>query len=136
MKLGDDMSLQNFKIIVAKALINRYSNCTRSFPTIRLSKQKSQEPSMSWEFPTHMPRFQYKQMRCHYCKTERSDHKTFVYCQACGLYLCLTKEKSVFWSIICSYPSRFQCLSNTFLKISYSCVDCLYSSIINTVSPM
>ena len=31
MKFGDDLSLLNFKIVVANPLIGRYSNCNRSF---------------------------------------------------------------------------------------------------------
>ena len=37
-KLDDDISLLNFKIAVAKALIGRYSNRKRSFSTSRPSK--------------------------------------------------------------------------------------------------
>ena len=55
MKLGDDISLPNFKIVVAKALIGRYSNCNRSFSTNRLSKRKTHEPSMTREVPTACP---------------------------------------------------------------------------------
>ena len=37
-KLGNDISLLNLKIVVAKALIGRYSNRKRFFPTSRQSK--------------------------------------------------------------------------------------------------
>ena len=37
-KPGNDTSLLNFKIIVAKALISRYNNRRKSFPTSRPSK--------------------------------------------------------------------------------------------------
>ena len=94
LKLGDDISLQNFKIVVAKALIGRYSNCNRLFSTTRLGKRKSHELSMTREVPTHMLEFQQKRVRCHYCKNESSDLKSFVSWQACGLYLCLTKERN------------------------------------------
>ena len=96
MKLGDDISLLNFKIIVAKVLIGRYSNHNRSFSTTKLSKRKSREPSMTREVPTRMPEFQQKRMRCHYCQNESSDLKSFVSCWACGLYLCLTKNRNCF----------------------------------------
>ena len=58
MKLGDDISLLNLKIFVAKALIGRYSNRNGSFSTTRLSKQKTHETSMTREVPTHMSEFQ------------------------------------------------------------------------------
>ena len=35
MKLGNNILLLNFKIVVAKAWIGRYSNCNRSFSTAR-----------------------------------------------------------------------------------------------------
>ena len=57
MKLSDDISLLNFKIVAEKALIGRHSNCKRSFPISRPSKQKSHEPSMAREVPTHMSEF-------------------------------------------------------------------------------
>ena len=138
-KLGKDISLLNFKTVVTKALSSRYSNCKRFLPTSRSSKWKFHEPSIP-KVPTHMPEIQEKQMRCHYCKNEGSDHKTFVSCQTCSLplglylYLWLTKERN--WSIIYSVPSRLQCLLYTFSKINCSCVDCLFFFTINTASSM
>ena len=35
-KLGNDTSLLNIKIVVAKTYIGRYSNCKKLFPTSRL----------------------------------------------------------------------------------------------------
>ena len=42
--LGNEISLLNFKIIVAKALIGRYSNCKRSFPISAQSKNLMNHP--------------------------------------------------------------------------------------------
>ena len=95
-KLGNDISLQNFKTGVGKALIGRYSNSKRSFPTIRSNRQKCDEPSIPREAPTHMPELQEKEMRYYYYRNEGSDHKPFVSYQICGLYLCLTKERNCF----------------------------------------
>ena len=39
MKLGNDILLLNFKIAVAEALIGRYKNRKRSFPTSRPNKR-------------------------------------------------------------------------------------------------
>ena len=58
MKLGNDISLLNFKTVAVKALIGRYSNRNRSFFTSRLSKGKSHEPSMTREVPTCRIEFQ------------------------------------------------------------------------------
>ena len=95
-KLGNDISLVNFRIVMAKALIGRYSNRKRLFPISRPSKQKSHEPSMPREVSIHMHEFQGKRMRCRYSKNEDSDHKAFVSCETRGLHLCLNKERNCF----------------------------------------
>ena len=59
-KLGNEISLLNFKFVVAKAFIDRYSNHKRLHPTSRPRKRKSYEPSMLREVPTHMPKSQEK----------------------------------------------------------------------------
>ena len=56
-KLGNDISLLNFKIVVATSLIARYSNRNRSFCTTRPRKQKFHKPSMTREVTTPMPEF-------------------------------------------------------------------------------
>ena len=48
----------NFKIVVANALIGKYSNHNRSFSTSRLSERKSHELSMTIEVLTRMLKFQ------------------------------------------------------------------------------
>ena len=84
--------LHNFKLVVVTALIGRYSNRNRSSVTTRPRKRKSHEPIMIREVPTCMPEFHWKQMRCHYCKNESSDLKSFLSCQKCVLYLCLANH--------------------------------------------
>ena len=54
-KLGNSISLLDFRIIVAKSLIGRYSNQQQSFPLSRTSKRKALESSLPKEIPTHMP---------------------------------------------------------------------------------
>ena len=71
-RFGHDISLLIFKIVVAKDLIGRCSNCKRSFPTSEPRRQKSHELTMSRELPTHIPKFQEKQIRCHNCNKEYS----------------------------------------------------------------
>ena len=48
----------NFKIVVAKALIGRWSHHNGLFSTTRLSKQKFHEPSMTRAVPIRTPEFQ------------------------------------------------------------------------------
>ena len=81
----------NLKTIVAKALIDGYTNRNRSSSNTRPSQQKFHKLCMTREVPTHIPEFQQKQMKSIYCKSESSDLKCFVSCQACGLNLGLTK---------------------------------------------
>ena len=101
-KLGNDILLLNFEIVVATALIGRYSNRNRSFSSTRPNKRKSNEPSLTREVTTCMPEFQCKQMRWHYCKNESSDLKL----------LCLVRH------VACTYASQFYCLLYT-LYLSY-----------------
>ena len=43
-KLGNELSLLNYKVVVANSLIGRYSNRQRAFPMTRPSKRKTLEP--------------------------------------------------------------------------------------------
>lgn len=96
-KLGNDILLLNFKIVVAKALIGRYINLKNLLPTSGSGEQISHEPSMPREVLTYTHEFQKKRIRCHYYKNEGSDHKIFASCQTCLLYLCLTKGRKCFF---------------------------------------
>ena len=95
-KLGNSISVLDFKLAVIKSMIARYSNWQRSFPLRRTSKQKALESLLSKEIPTHMLVFNEKGMQCNFCKNEGANHKTFVSCPTCGLYLCYTKERNFF----------------------------------------
>ena len=57
MKLGNYISLLNFKTVVAEALISRYNNSKRSFPISRSNKRKFYKPSMPKEVSIYMPEF-------------------------------------------------------------------------------
>ena len=61
-KLVNSISLLNFKIVAAKALIGRNSNRNRSLPTSRPGKTKSYEPSMPREVADHVLALQEKRM--------------------------------------------------------------------------
>ena len=74
-KFGNSISLLDFKIVVSKSLIERYSNRQRSFPLSRTSKQKALGSSLPREIPTHMPEFNENHMWCNFCKDEGADHK-------------------------------------------------------------
>ena len=95
-KLSNSISLLDFKIVVAKSLIGRYINRQQSFPLSTTSKRKALEPSLPKETPADMPEFNEKRMKCNFCKNEGADHKAFVSCLTCGLYLCCIKERNWF----------------------------------------
>ena len=57
MKLGNDILLLNFKIAVAEALIGRYKNRKRSFPTSRPNKRKPHKPSCPEKSQSTCPNF-------------------------------------------------------------------------------
>ena len=54
-KLGNDISLLNFKIFMAKAFIGGCTNCKRSFPVSRPSKRKYHKESMPRKVSVSMP---------------------------------------------------------------------------------
>ena len=139
---------------LVKAFIHRHRYHKRLFPTRRTSKQKSHELSIPKEVTTHMLEFHKKKMRCHYWKNEswefQEKRMRWNYCKndkaeitkrLCPVrhvtctYAWLKRE-ILFWSIICSFPSRLHRLFNTFSKIDYSCVYCLGFFIINVLSSM
>lgn len=62
-KLGNDILLLNFKIVVAKALIGRYINLKNLLPTSGSGEQISHEPSMPREVLTYTHEFQKKRIR-------------------------------------------------------------------------
>ena len=66
--LGNSISSLDFKIVVAKSLMGRYSNRQRFFPLSRISKRKALESSLPKEIPTPILEFNEKHMRCKFCK--------------------------------------------------------------------
>ena len=95
-KVGGDLSLLEYKIVVANMLIGRYTNRKRSFPSCRASKRRSLESSVPMDVPNHLPVFLEVRKRCQYCKNEGKDNKTFVSCETCGVHLCCLKERNCF----------------------------------------
>ena len=68
-KLSNSIFLLDFKIVVAKSFIERYSNQQRSFfPLSRASKQKALGSSLPKEIPKHMLEFNEKPMQYNFCK--------------------------------------------------------------------
>ena len=105
-KLGNSISLLDFKIVVAKSLIGRYSNRQRSFPLSRTNK----------EIPTHMPEFNEKGMQCNFCKNEGAGYKNF----------CILSD---LWSVLVLYQ-REKLLSKT---LCLDFIEHIYCSFVKNV---
>ena len=95
-KLVNSISLLDFKIALAKSLIERYSNRQRSFPLSRTIKRKVLESSLPKEIPTHMPEFSEKRIQCNFCKNEGADHKTVASFRAVVCTCAVPKRENAF----------------------------------------
>ena len=71
-KPGNLISFLDFKIVVGKSFIGRYTNWRRSSPFSKTSKEKALEAWLPKEMSTHMPEFKEKLMRCNFCKNAGS----------------------------------------------------------------
>ena len=95
------------KLLLQKLwLVDTVSVKDRSSPV----DQASEEPSMPREVPIHMPKFQLKRMRCHHCKNEAQIPSLLCPVRHVACTYAWQKRETGFWSIICSFPSRFHCL--------------------------
>ena len=88
-------SLLNYKIVVAKNLIQYHQDWKRAEPMSRPSKRKNQAESID-NHGGHLPDYQTMQKRCSYCAMEGKENGTFVICLACNIPLCLVKERNCF----------------------------------------
>lgn len=79
------MDLLDFKIVVAKYLIGSYNSRSRNAPSTHLSRREVLPASV----PLHLPVIQAKRGKCRYCSNAGLQNKTFIQCNACGVYLCL-----------------------------------------------
>ena len=93
MKHPNTLSLLDYKIFVAKNLIQYHQGRKRTVPMSRPCKRKNQPESIDnngW----HLPDYQTMQKWCAYCAMESKENRTFVICLACNITLCLVKDRN------------------------------------------
>ena len=95
MKHPNMLSLLDYKIVVAKNLIQNRQDRKRAVPMSRPSKRKNQ-PELIDNHGGHLPDCQTTQKQCGYCAMEGKENRTFVICLACNIPLCLVKQIKCF----------------------------------------
>ena len=94
-KHPNKLSLLDYKIIVAKNLIQYHQGRKRAEAMSRPSKRKKQPESIDYH-GRHLPDYQTMRKRYAYCAMEGKENRTFVICLACNIPLCLVKEGNCF----------------------------------------
>ena len=95
MKHPSKLILLDYKIVIAKNLIQYHQGRKRAVPMSRPSKRKNQPESID-NHGGHLPYYQTMRKRCSYCAMEGEENRTFVICLACNIPLCLVKERNCF----------------------------------------
>ena len=95
MKHPRKLSLLNYKIVIAKNLIQYHLGRKRPVPMSRPSKRNNQ-PEPIGNHGGHFPDYQTMQKRCAYCAMEGKENRTFVICLACNIPLSLVNERNCF----------------------------------------
>ena len=128
---------------MTKSLISNYDNCRRNPQTTRCGCG-----SFPIETASHLLGLKPNRCKCHYCKNQGKEHRTFVKCNTFGVFLCLVDSASGrnyfyqhhlkglmnFICFVWYYKTRILCLifvpllferwktNNTFTFLYYSCV--------------
>lgn len=93
----NEMTLLDYKIIIATHLIGKYTSRSRAPPDGKTgSKRKFQYQFQQENLPLHLPEFQDCRKRCVYCYKNGLEMKTPVRCSECGVFLCLVKDRNCF----------------------------------------
>ena len=97
MKHPNKFSLVDYKIVVAKNLIQYHQGRKKAVPMLSPSKRKNQPESIA-NHGGHLPDYQTMRNRCAYCAIEGKGSRTFVIIEdlACNIPLCLVKERHCF----------------------------------------
>ena len=95
MKHTRKLSLLDYKIVVAKNLIQYHQGWKKALPMLRPSKRKNQPESID-NHGRHLPDYQTMRKRCAYCAMEVIKNRAFVICLMCNIPLCLVKKKKLF----------------------------------------
>ena len=89
------LSFLDYKIVVAKNLIQYHQGQKSAAPMLRPSKRKNQPETID-NHGGHLPDYQTMQKRYAYCAMEGKENRTFIICFACNIPLCLVKERNCF----------------------------------------
>ena len=92
------LSLLDYKIVVAKNLIQCHQGWKKVVPMPRPSKRKNQPQSIE-NLGGHLPDYKTMRKRCAYSTMKDKENRAFVIYLACNIPLCLVKEKTVSKSI-------------------------------------
>ena len=89
------LSHLDFQVIVVKSLIGNYTNWRRNPQTFRTTKHV--KSNFVTETPSHLPELEPSRGRCHYCKNQGKEDRTFVKFSTCGVFLCLVAFLCCIW---------------------------------------
>ena len=89
------LSLLDYKIAVAKNLIQHHQGRKKALPMSRTSKKKNQ-PELIDNHGGRLPDYQTMQKQCAYCAMKGKENRTFIICLVCNIPLCLVKERNCF----------------------------------------
>ena len=95
MKHPKKLSLHDYKIVVAKNLIQYHQGRKRAVPISRPSKRKNLPESID-NHGGHLPDCQTMRKQCTHCAMKGKENRTFVICLACNIPICLVKERNCF----------------------------------------
>ena len=95
MKHPNKLSLLDYKIVVARNLIQYHQGWKRAVPMSRPSKRKDQPESID-NHGWHWSDYQTMRKRCAYCAIDGKENRTFVICLTCNIPLCLVKKRNCF----------------------------------------
>ena len=96
----NDLTLLDFKTIIATYLIGSYTSRSRAPPDGKTgSKRKYQYQYEPNHLPLHFSEFQSSRKHCEYCYKEGFERKTFIKCTECRVFLCLVKERNCFMKL-------------------------------------
>ena len=94
----NDLTLLNFKIVVATHMVDSYTSRIRTVPDNNIGSKRAyrykHEPT---EVPNHLPEFQENRHRCAYCYARDIDRKFFFKYSECGVFLWVVKERNCFY---------------------------------------
>ena len=123
MKLGDDISLLNFKIVVAKTLIGKYSNWS---PLLGWASEKLMNHPWAEKSQPACPSSSRSEWDVIIARMKAQISNLVCPIRHVACTYDWRKREIVFWSIICSFPSGFHSLLCILVNRLVS-VDCLAS---------